>query len=496
MVVYPRIDDREVKRIKNKSTPVRWRVLLLVFLLFYLFTVLWYTVLSRSIDYQPARFELFRSYRRWFAGDAELGRQIILNILMLVPFGFLLSAVLPAGSGRRKSLKRAVAVLAFALLFSLTIEALQRFLVRGLFELDDLLDNVIGALLGILLYGVIERMCPVKRLPILAVFVGLFAALICLIVLIRGNGDARTEGDPASKMYCFQVDSALMDGDTLEMTGFAFRYDRPDETPAVILRSTDTGKETRLSISCGLARPDVSQYFSCEYDYSYTGFTAKGAVEPEQEYEILVWWPWSVPTSSGVYIRGGRVHYAPEQGLELPDTAATDLDAILKNAVLRVFRPDCHCWIYQDGGALYWIMDSGYPFEEDGTTYIQYQLWTTQTRRLPEKRLARNNFWDNIGGYFEDHELTGDFGPYRVMKRELPTAYSVTSIITGYYQNGSWLWKHAFRPLYTFQNDSQSFPVQVSNTETRVEANDTYENKNKRRIRAASAVGSLLFSVL
>ena len=95
-------------------------------------------------------------------------------------------------------------------------------------------------------------------------------------------------------------------------------------------------------------------------------------------------------------------------------------------------------------------MNRDFYFEPDGTTYIQYQLCTTQTENLPEKRLAHGNLWDNIGGHFEKYEIEGDFGEYRVMKREIPTEYSVTSIETGYYKNGEWIWKNYFRPLYEF----------------------------------------------
>ena len=128
-----------------------------------------------------------------------------------------------------------------------------------------------------------------------------------------------------------------------------------------------------------------------------------------------------------------------------------DLDEIMNNGVLRVYRPDYQCWVYQVGWSLYWIVDKDFHFEDDGSTYIQYQMWTTQIQNLPEKRLAHHNYWDNIGGYFEEHELEGDFGDYRVMKREIPTVYSVTSIVTGYYKNGEWIWKNYFRPIYDFR---------------------------------------------
>lgn len=70
---------------------------------------------------------------------------------------------------------------------------------------------------------------------------------------------------------------------------------------------------------------------------------------------------------------------------------------------------------------------------------------------FPQHRLENGWFWDNIGGHFEKYELEGDFGEYRVMRRELPTEYSVTSIETGYYKNGEWIWKNFFRPVYEFE---------------------------------------------
>ena len=89
-------------------------------------------------------------------------------------------------------------------------------------------------------------------------------------------------------------------------------------------------------------------------------------------------------------------------------------------------------------------------FEKDGLTKIQYQLWTTQPNKLPQYRIDHNWISDNISGNFEEYELNGDFGSYRVMKRELPTEYSITSIETGYYKNGEWVWRNFFRPIYEF----------------------------------------------
>ena len=133
-------------------------------------------------------------------------------------------------------------------------------------------------------------------------------------------------------------------------------------------------------------------------------------------------------------------------GLKMPNLT-TDF---VKNGTLLVCRPDMHIWIFQYDGSLYWVADEGFHFEDDGLTYIQYHLWTTQLEKLPPGRLAQNYYWNNLSGYFEKYELSGDFGKYRVMCCELPTEYSITSILTGYFKNGEWVWENCFRPVYDF----------------------------------------------
>ena len=133
-------------------------------------------------------------------------------------------------------------------------------------------------------------------------------------------------------------------------------------------------------------------------------------------------------------------------GFKMPDLT-TDF---VKKGTLLVCRPDMHIWIFQYDGSLYWVADEGFHFEDDGLTYIQYHLWTTQLEKLPPGRLAQNYYWNNLSGYFEKYELPGDFGKYRVMCCELPTEYSITSILTGYYKDGEWGWVNSFRPVYVF----------------------------------------------
>lgn len=390
--------------------------------------------MHRSLCISNAQLDPLWSYKEWLNGDTDLGNEIFANIAMFVPFGFILSAVLP---------KRRF-IIPTAIIFSLTIETLQLVLMRGLFEWDDVISNTIGAVVGVLLFQAVSKLVAEKKRITIITSISAAFLIACLIVIIHNHGTGGAEADSTSRAYCFQVDSVFLNGREMEVEGFAFRYDHPSSDYSLLLRSEDG---TRIVMEKEpVEREDVNEYFLCDYDYTSSGFTARAEVS-EGEYEVLIKWPWSIVLSTGVYINSDGVHYASSKVFEAPKI---DADFIQKG-VVRVYRPDFHCWVYQYEGSLYWIVDLGFNFEEDNTTFIQYQLWTTRTENLPQERLDNNWLWDNIGGDFENNEIQGDFGDYRVMRRELPTEYPITAIVTGYYKDGKWIWKNYFRPIYDFQ---------------------------------------------
>ncbi|WP_175494604.1 VanZ family protein [Oribacterium sp. WCC10] len=406
-------------------------------LIIYIFTVLWFTVFSRRNHFQAPRFDLFWSYKKWLSGDSDIGREILGNIAMFIPFGFLISSALKDRCCSRW--KTFTVVVASAVLQSLTVEVLQLVLMRGLFEWDDVFSNTSGALIGMLIFFILEKASG-KHFRALETSVGILIAVFC-IVIVCGNGNTEAQADDTSRMYCFQVESAGIHDGVINMTGFAFRYEQPMTDFDLFLRS-EKG-DVKLEVQM-VERPDVNDYFGCDHDYSRSGFMATGEVDEDKEYEIIIKWPWLIGLSTGVFVSDAGVNYAGGN-----ETTRIDLDAdFIEKGVLRVWRPDYHCFVYQYQGFLYWVVDSDFDFEDDGSTYIQYQLWTTQTDRLPENRLEKGYLWDNIGGYFEKYEVQGDFGRYRVMKRKLPMEYAITSIVTGYYKNGRWIWKEYFRPYY------------------------------------------------
>ena len=83
-------------------------------------------------------------------GNGDFVRQILLNVIMMIPFGFLL----PLVSQRNIKLKN---VIFYTFLFSLCIELLQP-LINGIRSSDvtDIITNVAGGIIGYLIYLVFK----------------------------------------------------------------------------------------------------------------------------------------------------------------------------------------------------------------------------------------------------------------------------------------------------------------------------------------------------
>ena len=99
--------------------------------------------------------ELFKEIRRFYTYREQLGMKAVLlnlggNLGGFMPFGFFL----PVVSRRGRRLHNAV-LLAFGL--SLCIETVQLVFKVGSFDVDDLLLNTIGGILGFGLYKLVQK---------------------------------------------------------------------------------------------------------------------------------------------------------------------------------------------------------------------------------------------------------------------------------------------------------------------------------------------------
>ena len=128
--------------LKNHMQTNIKKVIVFCILFCYIVIVIGATIFTRSGVYEHANFNLFSSYiEAWNNYSKSYWRNIILNILMFVPFGFLL----PLFSDR---FKKFYWTLGLSFLFTFGIESTQYITKRGIFEVDDIMNNWIGAIIG------------------------------------------------------------------------------------------------------------------------------------------------------------------------------------------------------------------------------------------------------------------------------------------------------------------------------------------------------------
>lgn len=125
-------------------------VLYVGFLIYFLFVAEWYgrTEVSESYRYN---LELFKEIRRFITYREQLGTFAVFanlfgNILIFVPYGFFISMA----SRTRGFFKTFFCSMGL----SLCVEVVQLFTRVGSFDVDDILLNTIGGVLGYILFGI------------------------------------------------------------------------------------------------------------------------------------------------------------------------------------------------------------------------------------------------------------------------------------------------------------------------------------------------------
>lgn len=115
----------------------------------YCFFIIWYTILSRTPKEEHiADLRLLWSYRDLIAGKSTASKDVLQNlqnIVFFIPFGFF------------SPWKKWMWVLIGALVFSLCVEVSQYIGGFGLAELDDVICNTLGALIGYGLWKCVKR---------------------------------------------------------------------------------------------------------------------------------------------------------------------------------------------------------------------------------------------------------------------------------------------------------------------------------------------------
>ena len=158
-LVLPRIDTY------LSAHPHISRIIKYLILSMYLFANLNETLLFRKTNsLNPIKLQPLWSYRKalqLYGGvaisNSSLLKQIILNILLYIPMGYLLPFVWPGLRKQAPELKFSWRVVLIGFFASLCTELTQLIFRIGWFEIDDILNNTLGCLIGYLLFEIIYR---------------------------------------------------------------------------------------------------------------------------------------------------------------------------------------------------------------------------------------------------------------------------------------------------------------------------------------------------
>ena len=128
-----------------------------ILLSLYIVVLLYFTVVGRySHEEYEYQINFFTSYRWFFQYNGEqVLRQLLINFVMLMPVGFLLPVVI-------KAKHKHLITMALSLLLTVFIETMQLITKCGSFEVDDIINNFIGAVLGMLIYALCSKLLKSK----------------------------------------------------------------------------------------------------------------------------------------------------------------------------------------------------------------------------------------------------------------------------------------------------------------------------------------------
>lgn len=169
------ISMRLVYLIKNKQKIILYKELLaLTFIIYAL--CLFYVVTFGDVSWSTSNLIPFKEMLRYSFGSNLFIKNVLGNIIMFIPYGFFVSYYL--------NLKKPLSAFLLVLLVSLSIETTQ-LLIGRVFDIDDIILNTIGGILGFFVYKLIfiinNHLPKVLKNPIVYnIIIVLFAILMAM----------------------------------------------------------------------------------------------------------------------------------------------------------------------------------------------------------------------------------------------------------------------------------------------------------------------------
>jgi len=150
-------------------------------LLFIIYVLcLFYVVTFQDVSWSTSNFIPFSEMLRYDFGSRLFIKNILGNMLLFIPFGFFIGYYL--------KLKKPISVLIMCLIVSGTIECTQLVIGR-VFDVDDILLNIIGGFIGFILWKLLEDikdlLPSILRKP--AVYNIFLISIIIFVILYLAN---------------------------------------------------------------------------------------------------------------------------------------------------------------------------------------------------------------------------------------------------------------------------------------------------------------------
>lgn len=132
---------------KNNEKAILYKEIFnLLFILYIL--CLFHAVTYQDVSWASANLIPFKEILRYDFGSNLFYRNIFGNLLLFLPYGLYITYYL--------DLKKPLSVMGYAFIVSLSIELIQSIIGR-VFDVDDIILNVLGALLGYFIYRLFDR---------------------------------------------------------------------------------------------------------------------------------------------------------------------------------------------------------------------------------------------------------------------------------------------------------------------------------------------------
>lgn len=133
---------------KNNIKLVLYKdIIMLGFIIYVL--CLFHVVTFQDVSWSTSNYIPFKEMLRYEFGSRLFLRNVVGNMLMFVPFGFFVSHILKTDKMRYSLL--------LSIILSCTIEVIQ-LLIGRVFDIDDIILNVIGGIVGFLIYNFADKM--------------------------------------------------------------------------------------------------------------------------------------------------------------------------------------------------------------------------------------------------------------------------------------------------------------------------------------------------